>query len=151
VSVRAKTKRLAHPFVRLHAYVRKELELLRDLMRCYKAARARSAAETRSTAIHEAGHAVVLIAFGLAFSAVSIIPDVREGTLGQVYLAQHDRTADLRTFPREAVYLRHSMVCYAGAEAVRQLIPTHPNPDAGASTRSRRMSLRLGSRREHRR
>jgi hypothetical protein len=25
------------------------------------------------------------------------------------------------------------MVSYAGAEAVRQLIPTHPNPDSGAS------------------
>jgi hypothetical protein len=29
------------------------------------------------------------------------------------------------------------MVCYAGAEAVRQLIPTHPNPDDGASTDKR--------------
>jgi phytoene/squalene synthetase len=77
----------------------------------------------------------VLIALGLAFSAVSIIPDVREGTLGQVYLAQDDRTADLRTLPREAVYLRYAMVYYAGAEAVRQLIPTHPNPDAGATRR----------------
>jgi hypothetical protein len=138
MSVRAITERLAHPFVRLHAYFRKQLELLRDFMRCYKAARTRSAAETRSTAIHEAGHAVILIALGLAFRAVSIIPDVREGTLGQVYLARHDRTADLLTFPREAIYLRYSMVYYAGAEAVRQLIPTHPNPDAGASTDKRR-------------
>jgi hypothetical protein len=111
MSVRAKTRDLAHPFVRLHVYFRKELELLRDFMRCYKAARSGSAAETRSTAIHEAGHAVVLIALGLAFSAVSIIPDVREGTLGHVYLAPHDRTADLRTFPCEAIYLRYGMVC----------------------------------------
>jgi hypothetical protein len=138
MSVRAITERLAHPFVRLRAYFREELELLRDFMRCYKAARTMSAAETRCTAIHEAGHAVILIALGLAFSAVSIIPDVRKGTLGQVYLARHDRTADLRRFPREAVYLRYSMVYYAGAEAVRQLIPTHPNPDAGASTDNRR-------------
>jgi hypothetical protein len=97
MSVRAKIRRLAHPFLRLHAFFRKELGLLRDFMRRSKAARTRSAAETRTTAIHQAGHAVVLIALGLAFSAVSIIPDVREGTLGQVYLAQDDRTADLRT------------------------------------------------------
>jgi ATP-dependent Zn protease len=102
-------------------------------MRDSKAAKTRSAAETRTTAIHEAGHTVLLIALGLAFSGVSIIPDVRGGSAGRVYLAQWDRAADLRTLPREAVYLRHAMVSYAGAEAVRQLIPTHPNPDSGAS------------------
>jgi hypothetical protein len=34
---------------------------------------------------------------------------------------------------RDAFYLQQAMVSYAGAEAVRQLIPTDPNPDAGAS------------------
>jgi hypothetical protein len=49
VSGRGKTGRLVYPFVRLHASFRKELEILRDFMRCYKAARIRSAAEIRST------------------------------------------------------------------------------------------------------
>ena len=137
MSLREKTKCLVRPFISVHAYLRKEVELLRHIERCYRAAKTRSAAETRSTAIHEAGHAVVLIALGLVFSAVSIIPDVRDGTLGRVYLAQHDRTADLHALPREEVNLRYSMVYYAGAEAVRQVLPTHPNPDAGASTDNR--------------
>jgi hypothetical protein len=137
MSLREKTKCLVRPFIRVHAYLRKEVELLWHIERCYRAAKTRSAAETRCTAIHEAGHAVVLIALGLVFSAVSIIPDVRDGTLGRVYLVQHDRTTDLHTLPREEVYLRYSMVYYAGAEAVRQLLPTHPNPDAGASTDNR--------------
>jgi len=124
---------LAHRLVRLQAYVRRELELLRDASRCLTAAKARSSAETRSTAIHEAGHAVVLIALGLAFSAVSIVPDVRAGTNGHVSCAQDDVRANLCMLAREAVYLRYAMVAYAGAEAVRQLIPTHPNPDQGAS------------------
>jgi hypothetical protein len=105
--------------------------LLWDFLRGLRAARTRSAAETRKTAIHEAGHAVLMIALGLSLVGVSIIPDIRGGTLGQVYWSQVDFTGDLRC--REAIYLRHAMVCYAGAEAVRQLIPSDPDPDAGAS------------------
>jgi hypothetical protein len=129
----AAAQHLTHQFVRLLVCVRKVLEFLPESVRDSKAAKTRSAAETRTTAIHEAGHTVLLIALGLAFSVVSIVPDVRGGSVGRVYLAQWDRAADLRTLPREAVYLRHAMVSYAGAEAVRQLIPTHPNPDSGAS------------------
>ena len=138
MSLLAMARCLAQRFGRLHAYFRKEIELLRDVRRCLKAAKARSAADTRSTAIHEAGHAVVLIALGLAFSAVSILPDVRAGTLGQVSYGQDDVTVNLRMLAREAIYLRYAMVSYAGAEAVRQLIPTHPNPDEGASADKRR-------------
>src|SRR5215469_105518 len=54
----------------------------------YKAAKTRPAAETRRTAIYEAGHVVVLIALGLAFVGVSIIPDIRAGTLDQVFCSQ---------------------------------------------------------------
>jgi hypothetical protein len=133
MSLWEKTKRLVRPFISVHGYLRKEVELLWHIERCRRAAKTRSAAETQRTAIHEAGHAVVLIALGLVFSVVSIIPDVRGGTLGQVYLVQHDRTFDPHNLPREEVYLRYSMAYYAGAEAIRQLLPTHPNPEAGAS------------------
>jgi len=71
-------------------------------MRDYKAAKTRSAAETRRTAIHEAGHVVVLIALGLAFVGVSIIPDIRAATLGQVFCSPEDVTADRRA--RETIY-----------------------------------------------
>jgi hypothetical protein len=77
-----------------------------------------------------------MIALGLSLVWVSIIPDVRGGTLGQAYWSEDYATAaDLRT--RNAIYLQYAMVCYAGAEAVRQLIPTDPNPDDGASTDKR--------------
>ena len=133
----AVAQHLTHQFIRLLVCVRKVLEFLPGSMRDSKAARTRPAADTRTVAIHEAGHTVLLIALGLAFSAVSIVPDVSDGSAGRVYLARWDRAADLRTLPREAVYLRHAMVSYAGAEAVRQLIPTHPDPDSGASQDNR--------------
>ena len=135
MSLRTTAKRLAHPLVRLHVYCRKALAFVRDFRRDCKAARTRSAAETRSTAIHEAGHAAMLIALGLAFIGASIIPDVRAGTLGRVVWSQDQVTTGLRA--GEAAYLRYAMVYYAGAEAVRQLIPTHPDPDAGASADTR--------------
>ena len=133
--LREAAKTLAHQFVGLLARFRKELHFLCDFRQGYNAAKKRSAAETRRTAIHEAGHAAVLIALGLALGGVSIIPDVREGTLGQVYWSQADVSADLRA--GEAAYLRYAMVYYAGAEAIRQLIPTDPDPDAGASSDER--------------
>jgi len=74
-----------------------------------------------------------MIALGLSLVWVSIIPDVRGGTLGQAYcLEDYATAADLRT--RNAIYLQYAMVYYAGAEAVRQLIPTDPDPDAGAAS-----------------
>jgi hypothetical protein len=101
--LRAAAKRLAHQVIGPLARFCKELALLRDFTRDYTAAKTRSTAETRRTAIREAGHAVVLIALGLAFGGVSIIPDVRAGTLGQVFWSQDDATADTRA--REAIYL----------------------------------------------
>jgi hypothetical protein len=41
--------------------------------------------------------------------------------------APSEQSAALR-----ALYLRDAMASYAGAEAIRQLIPTDPDPDAGA-------------------
>lgn len=135
MSLRTRAKRLAHPFVGLHGFFRIGLQFLRDSIRNQKAAKTRSAAETRETAIHEAGHAAMLIALGLAFIGASTIPDVRGGTLGRVVWSQDQVTTGLRA--GEAAYLRYAMVYYAGAEAVRQLIPTHPNPDGGASADKR--------------
>jgi hypothetical protein len=136
--LRTTANRLARRFVRRLARLRKVLASLPDSMRDYKAARARPAAEARSIAIHEAGHAVLLIALGLAFTVVSIIPDTRGGSLGAVYVAKSDRIADLRSYARQTLYLRYAMVYYAGAEAIRQLIPTHPRPDDGASADKRK-------------
>lgn len=132
--LRAKTKRLTHPFVRLHAYLRSEFDLLRDVERGLKALRTQPPAELHSTAIHEAGHAVLRIALGLDIVAVSIVPDFRKGTAGYVLFEKDTATAELHMVGREAFFLRHAMVYYAGAEATRQLIPTDPDPDAGAAS-----------------
>jgi hypothetical protein len=43
-----------------------------------------------------------------------------------------DETARLRMIAEEAFFLRRAISRYAGAEAVRQLMPKHPDPDAGA-------------------
>lgn len=136
--LRAKAKGLAHTFLRLRSYLRSEFDLLRDAGRGLKAVRTRPPAELHSTAIHEAGHAVLRIALGLDIVAVSIIPDFRKGAAGYVLCEVEPATAELRTVGRKAFFLGHVMVYYAGAEAVRQLIPTDPNPDAGASSDERK-------------
>jgi hypothetical protein len=138
--LRAKTKHLAHQFVRLHTYFRSELEQLRDFRRRIDSLATQSPAEINSTAIHEAGHAVLQLAFGLDLVAVSIIPDPRKGTAGYVLGKKEVATDDLQMVGRQALVLRQAMVYYAGAEAVRQLIPTDPNPDAGATPDNRRAS-----------
>lgn len=136
--LREKTKRLAYPFVRLHAYLRSELDVLRDFNRGLKAVRAQPRAELHSTAIHEAGHAVLRLALGLDILAVSIFPDPRQGYAGYVLYEKDTATAGSRMVGREAFILRHAMVYYAGAEATRQLIPTDPDPDAGANSDERK-------------
>jgi hypothetical protein len=134
MSLRAKTKQLAHQFVRLHDYLRSELGSLRDFRRRVSALEKRFRAEIHSTAIHEAGHAVLLLAFGLTVVAVSIIPDLRRQTAGYVACGRHTPARELDMVGRQAFFLRQAMSYDAGAEAVRQLIPTDPNPDAGASS-----------------
>ena len=145
----AKAKRLAHPFARLRAYFRKQLVRWREVSRSVKAAETRSRAEIHRIAIHEAGHAVLQIALDLDCKAVSICPIPREGIAGFTVdgssepppvLADKDKdaaTAQRTIAERGAYYLRRAMVSYAGAEAVRQLIPADPDPDAGASADGR--------------
>jgi hypothetical protein len=65
----AAAQHLTHQFVRLLVCVRKVLEFLPESMRDSKAAKTRSAAETRTTAIHEAGHTVLLIALASPLAA----------------------------------------------------------------------------------
>jgi hypothetical protein len=74
--------------------------------------------------------------------AVSIIPDLRDGTAGGVFFKMDAVTAGLQMVSREAFYLHHAMFYYAGAEAVRQLIPTDADPDAGAGN-DERMAAKL--------
>ena len=136
--LRATAKRLAHPFVRLHAYLRSRFDGLLDFSRGLKALRTQPRAELHSTAIHEAGHAVLRIALGLDVVAVSIVPDLRKGTAGFVVYEEDTAAAELQVVGREAFILRHAMVYYAGAEATRQLIPTDPDPDAGANSDERK-------------
>jgi len=128
----------AHQFLRLHAYLRKELDLLRDVKRNLKALETQSAVNIHSTAIHEAGHAALGIALELDIVAVSIIPDFRNRTAGRVLGKLATVTAGLTMAERGAFCLRHAIVCYAGAEAIRQLIPADANPGAGASCDMRR-------------
>jgi len=136
--LRARIKHLAHQLVRLRAYFRNELELRREFGVSVDALRTRSAAEINSTAVHEAGHAVSRLAFGLELVFVSIIPDPRDGTLGHVSCRKDAVGVDLNMVGRQAFFLQQAMGFYAGAEAVRQLIPTDPNPDAGATSDQRR-------------
>lgn len=138
--LRAKTKHLAHQFVRLHAYFRRELEQLRDFARRIKALETQSPAEIYNTAIHESGHAVLQLALGLDLVAVTIIPDPHEKAAGYALCKKPVATDDLQMVGRQALVLRQAMVYYAGAEAVRQLIPTDPNPDARAAIDNRRAS-----------
>ena len=77
------------------------------------------------------------IALGLDIVTVSIVPDFRKGALGYVLSGKDTAAAELHRVGREAFSLRHAMVYYAGAEAVRQLIPTDPDPDAGATSDER--------------
>ena len=130
--LRARATRLTHQFVRLRAYFRNDFDLLRDVKRNLKALETQSAAEIHSTAIHEAGHAALGIALGFEVVGVSIIPDFRDRTAGRV-LSTDTATSRAKMAGRESFYLRHAIYCYAGAEAVRQLIPTDADPDAGAS------------------
>jgi len=129
MSLRATIEHFALQLLRLYAF----FEYLRDL--CWvNAFRTRSPAEIHSTAIHEAGHAVALLALGLGVVAVSIVPDLPSQTAGYVVGGKYTPARGLDMAGRQGFFLRRAMSYYAGAEAVRQLIPTDPNPDAGASS-----------------
>jgi hypothetical protein len=95
VPLRIKTKRLAHQFVRVRAYFRTEIDPLRDIDPGIKALRTRSPAEIHRTAIHEAGHAALLIALDLGLESVSIIPDLSTGATGQVVGITDNAIAEL--------------------------------------------------------
>jgi ATP-dependent Zn protease len=100
----------------------------------------RTATDREATAIHEAGHAVLLIALNLGLKSVTIVPDLDAMEAGSAthggewgnpardFGEEEDDTAQLRSAAEDAFFLRHAIACYAGAEAVRQL---RPDRDAG--------------------
>lgn len=110
----------------------------REFKRGLKVAVNRAPAEAHKTAIHEAGHAALLVALGFGCSLVSIVPYLSKGWDGFCAPAGPTATELNMTVTRDAIYLQQAMVSYAGAEAVRQLIPTDPNPGAGSSADERR-------------
>jgi len=135
--IRNAAKQLVHQLLRARARLRKERRLWRDIQRGFKAAENRPPAQTHRTAVHEAGHAALLVALGLGCTVVSIIPYLSKGWDGFCGSARPTAAELSVMVARDACYLQLAMVSYAGAEAVRQLIPTDPNPDAGASTDER--------------
>jgi hypothetical protein len=87
--------------------------------------------DQRSTPIHEAGHGALLIALGLGLKKLSILSD--HDSAGACFEGgERDRRAR-----RLGFFLRRAIARYAGAEAIRQLIPGHPDPDAGADNDKR--------------
>lgn len=78
------------------------------------------------------------MALGFDIMAVSIVPDIREGTAGHVLHKKDYATAELRMLGHEAFFLRHAIGYYAGAEAIRQLIPADRDPEAGAGSDERK-------------
>jgi hypothetical protein len=103
--------------------------------------------DQRSTAIHEAGHGALLIALGLGLKKLTILADHDSagacfdggawGRLARRLGDKDDETARLRMSAEEALFLRRAITRYAGAEAVRQLMPDDPDPDAGADNDKR--------------
>jgi hypothetical protein len=103
--------------------------------------------DQRSTAIHEAGHGALLIALGLGLKKLTILADHDSagacfdggawGRLARRLGDKDDETATLRMSAEEAFFLRRAITRYAGAEAIRQLMPEDPDPDAGADNDKR--------------
>ena len=104
--------------------------------------------DQRSTAIHEAGHGARLIALGLGLKKLTILADHDSagacfdggewGRLARRLSGGDDQTGNaLRMSAEEAFFLRRAITRYAGAEAIRQLIPEDPDPDAGADNDKR--------------
>ena len=95
--------------------------------------------DQRSTAIHEAGHGALLIALGLGLKKLTILADHDSagacfdggewGRLARRLGDEDDQTATLRMSAEEAFFLRRAITRYAGAEAIRQLMPEHSDPD----------------------
>ncbi len=116
-----------------------------------KRRRHRTRRELMHTATHEAGHAVPYVYLGLGLRRVTIEPDYAEMSAGH---AEHGGewgdegggvpcpacglfpsvgdAGELRLYAEDAFWLRHAIATYAGAEAVRQILPQE-EADAGAT------------------
>jgi hypothetical protein len=80
--VRHAAKQLVQQLLGARARFREKLKLWRDLERGFKVAENRAPAEAHRTAIHEAGHAALLVALGIGCSLVSIVPYLSKGWNG---------------------------------------------------------------------
>ncbi len=83
-----------------------------------------TATALQATAFHEAGHAVVLLHFGLPFTEVTICPGA--GSLGHITHppplgVEHQGARERRTIAR-----RQILAAYAGLEAERLIAPDAP-------------------------
>ena len=75
-------------------------------------------------AIHEAGHAIMAVRWGVAFRFVTIVPDEHEGTRGHVqhYIRSAGFEFDPSANYRSLNYLTlRAIVCFAGMEAERRI------------------------------
>ena len=80
--IRHAAKQLVHQLLRARARFREKHRLWRDLERGFKVAENRAPAEAHRTAIHEAGHAALLVGLGIGCSLVSIVPYLSKGWNG---------------------------------------------------------------------
>ena len=92
--IRHAAKQLLDQLLRARARLRKKRERRREFARGFKVAENRAPAEAHRTAIHEAGHAALLVALGIGCSLVSIVPYLSRGwdgfcvpAIGRVTLA----------------------------------------------------------------
>jgi hypothetical protein len=88
----------------------------------------RTRAQLMSTAIHEAGHAVIGRRLGLGGGAATIAPDHVDDTFGHTIVAYE--LAEGRRWRSEAAVRRARIIaCMAGGEAERILLGVEPNGD----------------------
>lgn len=85
--------------------------------------------ELRSTAIHEAGHAVIQFVLGLGQEGATIVPDEDTGLDGSATHGSMDYL-DRMSFWNEQIFLFLQVIAdYAGLEAQRQIFPQDDDED----------------------
>jgi hypothetical protein len=88
----------------------------------------RTRAQLMSTAIHEAGHAVVGRRLGLGGGAATIAPDHVDATFGHAVTA-YELAEGRRWRGEGAVWRARIIACMAGGEAEKILLGIEPNGD----------------------
>ncbi|WP_336490938.1 hypothetical protein [Methylobacterium nigriterrae] len=88
----------------------------------------------RHTAIHEAGHATIGRALGLACGEASVIPSPEKGIMGHAFVFPAQRTVEAwaaqgRTRDIAEIHRARGVACAAGAEAEMALLGAVAEPD----------------------